>query len=83
MTTKPGEWTWRHCSVLWWGGWGCFSFEGQYNLFRPLELDPDLFSFAGAELGLDCPDFSSGEEYSGLTSSLGSEILMGLLEDLT
>ena len=52
-------------------------------LFRPLELDPDLPSSAGAELGLDFPDFSSGEEYSGLTSSLGSEILMGLLEDLT
>ena len=52
-------------------------------LFRPLELDPDLLSSAGAELGFDCPDFFCGEEYSGLTSSLGSEILMGLLDDLT
>ena len=49
------------------------------QIFRPLELDPYLPSSAGAELGLDFPDFSSGEEYSGLTSSLGSEILMGLL----
>ena len=52
-------------------------------LFRPLELDPDLPSSAGAELHLDFPAFSSGEECSGLTSSLGSEILAGLLEDLT
>ena len=52
-------------------------------LFRQLELDPDLPSSAGAEPGLDFPDFSSGEEYSGLTSPLGSEILVGLLEDLT
>ena len=22
LTTKLGKWTWRHCSVLWWGGWG-------------------------------------------------------------
>ena len=52
-------------------------------LFRPLELDPDLPSSAGAELGLDFPHVFSGEKYSGLTSSLGSEILVGLLEDLT
>ena len=43
----------------------------------------DLPSSAGAELDLDFPAFSSGEECSGLTSSLGSEILAGLLEDLT
>ena len=44
-------------------------------LFRPLELDPDLPSSAGAELGLDFPGFSSGEEYSGLTRHLDRRFL--------
>ena len=51
-------------------------------LFRPLEFPSGLASSAGAELGFDCPDFSFWRRVSGLTSSLGSQILMGLLEDL-
>ena len=44
-------------------------------LFRPLELDPDLPSSSGGELGLRFPDFSSDGEYSGFTSHLDQKFL--------